>query len=96
MVLKRAAALMLERTDELAKLITVEMGKLLAHSAGEVALSAAILDYYADHAQAFLVPEQLTSPGTYSVVESCPVGVLLGIELGITRITRSPASPRRT
>ena len=79
-VLKRAAALMRERADELAKLITVEMGKLLAQSAGEVALSAAILDYYADHAQAFLMPEELNSPGTDSVVESCPIGVLLGIE----------------
>ena len=80
MVMKRAAALMRERADELAKLITVEMGKLLAQSAGEVALSAAILDYYADHAQAFLAPEQLDSSGTDSVIESCPVGVLLGVE----------------
>ena len=79
-MLKRAAALMRERADTLAKLITVEMGKLLAQSAGEVALSAAILDYYADHAQAFLAPEALNSPGTDSVVESCPIGVLLGIE----------------
>jgi succinate-semialdehyde dehydrogenase/glutarate-semialdehyde dehydrogenase len=79
-VLKRAAALMRERSDKLARLATVEMGKLLAQSAGEVALSAAILDYYADHAQAFLAPEMLTSPGTESMVESCPVGVLLGVE----------------
>ena len=79
-VLKRAAALMRERADELAKLVTLEMGKLLAQSAGEVALSAAILDYYADHAQAFLMPEALNSPGTDSVIESCPVGVLLGVE----------------
>ena len=79
-VLRRAAALMRERADELARLVTVEMGKLLAQSAGEVALSAAILDYYAEHAQAFLAPEQLTSPGSESIVESCPVGVLLGVE----------------
>ncbi len=79
-VLKRAAALMRERADALARLATVEMGKLLAQSAGEVALSAAILDYYADHAQAFLAPEALSSPGSESVVESCPVGVLLGVE----------------
>jgi succinate-semialdehyde dehydrogenase/glutarate-semialdehyde dehydrogenase len=80
LVLKRAAALMRERADTLARLATVEMGKLLAQSAGEVALSAAILDYYADHAQAFLAPEMLSSHGSESVVESCPVGVLLGVE----------------
>lgn len=79
-VLKRAAALMRERADELARLATVEMGKLLTESAGEVALSAAILDYYADHAQTFLAPETLASPGSESMVESCPVGVLLGVE----------------
>ncbi len=79
-VLKRAAALMRERAHALARLVTVEMGKLLAQSAGEVALSAAILDYYADHAQVFLAPETLASPGSDSVVESGPVGVLLGVE----------------
>lgn len=79
-VLRRAAALMRERADDLARLVTVEMGKLLAQSAGEVALSAAILDYYAEHAQAFLAPEKLTSPGGDAMVESCPVGVLLGVE----------------
>ena len=80
MVLKRAAALMRERADDRARLATVEVGKLLAQSAGEVVLSAAILDYYADHAKEFLAPEKLTSPGTESIVESCPVGVLLGVE----------------
>jgi succinate-semialdehyde dehydrogenase/glutarate-semialdehyde dehydrogenase len=79
-VLKRAAALMRERAEALARLVTVEMGKLLAQSAGEVALSAAILDYYADNAQTFLAPEVLSSPGSESTVESCPVGVLLGVE----------------
>jgi len=80
-ILKRAAALMRERADELAKLVTLEMGKLLPQSAGEVALSAAILDYYADHAEAFLAPERLTSARSgETMVESSPVGVLLGVE----------------
>jgi succinate-semialdehyde dehydrogenase/glutarate-semialdehyde dehydrogenase len=79
-VLKRAAALMRERAGALATLATLEMGKLLAQSAGEVALSAAILDYYADNAQAFLAPEQLNSRSTETIVESSPVGVLLGVE----------------
>jgi succinate-semialdehyde dehydrogenase/glutarate-semialdehyde dehydrogenase len=79
-VIKRAAALMRERAGELARLATLEMGKLLAQSAGEVALSAAILDYYADHAEAFLAPEKLASRSTDTMVESSPVGVLLGVE----------------
>ena len=79
-VLTRAAAIMRERPEEFAKLITLEMGKLLAQSMGEVALSAAILDYYAQNAEAFLVPEKLTTAKGEAMVESSPVGVLFGVE----------------
>ena len=79
-VLARAAALMRERAPQLAELITLEMGKLIAQSLGEVALSAAILDYYAEHAEAFLAPETLVTPKGRAVVESQPLGVLLGVE----------------
>jgi succinate-semialdehyde dehydrogenase/glutarate-semialdehyde dehydrogenase len=79
-VVARAAALMRERAPELARLITLEMDKLIAQSAGEVALSAAILDYYAEHAERFLAPEPLTTGRGSAVVESAPIGVLLGVE----------------
>ena len=79
-VLKRAAALMRERQQSLAELATREMGKLIAQSAGEVALSAAIIDYYADHAEAFLAPEPLKTDNGHAVVESSPIGVLFGVE----------------
>ena len=79
-ILKRAAALMRERAPEFAALITLEMGKLIAQSVGEVQLSAAILDYYADHAEAFLAPEKLTTPRGEAMVESSPIGVLFGVE----------------
>ncbi len=78
-VLSRAAALMRERTQAFAELITIEMGKLIAQSEGEVKLSAAILDYYAEHAEAFLAPEKLAAKGD-AVVESSPIGVLFGVE----------------
>ena len=79
-VLKRAAALMRERSQPLAELITREMGKLIAQSLGEVALSASILDYYAEHAEQFLAPEKLTTPKGEAMVESSPIGVLFGVE----------------
>ena len=79
-ILKRAAALMRERSPMLGGLITLEMGKLIAQSLGEVALSASILDYYADHAEEFLAPEKLTTPRGEAVVESSPIGVLFGVE----------------
>ncbi len=67
-VLSRAAALMRERTQEFAQLITLEMGKLIAQSEGEVKLSAAILDYYAEHAETFLAPEKLNTAKGDAVV----------------------------
>jgi succinate-semialdehyde dehydrogenase/glutarate-semialdehyde dehydrogenase len=79
-VLTRAAAIMRERPEEFARLITLEMGKLLAQSMGEVALSASILDYYAQHAEAFLAPEKLTAAKGEASVESSPIGVLFGVE----------------
>jgi succinate-semialdehyde dehydrogenase / glutarate-semialdehyde dehydrogenase len=79
-IVKRAATLMRERAQELAQLITIEMGKLIQQSQGEVALSAAILDYYADHAEAFLAPEKLVTPKGEAMVESSPIGVLFGVE----------------
>ena len=79
-ILKRAAALMRERSQMFAELITLEMGKLIAQAQGEVALSAAIIDYYADHAERFLAPEKLDTPKGEALVESNPIGVLFGVE----------------
>ncbi|MBC7444030.1 MAG: NAD-dependent succinate-semialdehyde dehydrogenase [Polaromonas sp.] len=79
-VLRRAATILRERPQEFAKLITLEMGKLLPQSLGEVALSAAILDYYAEHAERFLAPEKIATPRGEAMVESSPIGVLFGVE----------------
>ena len=79
-ILKRAANTMRERSQGFAELISLEMGKLIAQSQGEVALCAAILDYYADHAEAFLAPERLAPNRGEATVESSPLGVLFGVE----------------
>ena len=71
---------MRERKQALAELVTREMGKLIQQSMGEVSLSASILDYYAEHAEAFLAPEALQTPKGQAVVESSPLGVLFGVE----------------
>ena len=79
-VLTRAAAIMRDRSDEFATLITLEMGKLIGQSRGEVAISADILDYYAENAEEFLAPEKLMVEKGDATVESHPVGVLFGVE----------------
>jgi succinate-semialdehyde dehydrogenase / glutarate-semialdehyde dehydrogenase len=49
-VLRRACQLMTERSEQLATLMTLEMGKPLAEARGEVAYAAAYLRWYAEEA----------------------------------------------
>jgi succinate-semialdehyde dehydrogenase / glutarate-semialdehyde dehydrogenase len=93
-VLARAAALMRERSQELAALATLEMGKLIQQSLGEVALSAAILDYYAEHAEASLAPEKLNTRKGEAMVESSRSACCSAWSPGTTRTIRSRALPR--
>ena len=79
-IMRRAAELMLERTDELASLITLEMGKLLREAKGEVALAASILNYYGEQGPSFLEPKTIPVPQGEAAVLHAPLGVLLGIE----------------
>ncbi|GAB3474885.1 NAD-dependent succinate-semialdehyde dehydrogenase [Nocardiopsis coralliicola] len=82
-VLKRAAAILRERPDDFAHLLTLEMGKLLPESRGEVELAASILDYYAENAEEFLAPEPVPTEdpdGPEAMVVSDPIGVLFGVQ----------------
>jgi len=78
-VLSAAAALLRSKADEYAHYVTLEMGKLKNEARGEVGLSAKILDYYAQHAEAFLKPRALTqSAGAELHLQ--PIGILLAVE----------------
>jgi succinate-semialdehyde dehydrogenase/glutarate-semialdehyde dehydrogenase len=79
-LVSRAAILMRERTEELAGLATLEMGKRFAEACGEVRLSADIIEYYAQHAEQFLAPQSLKTVSGEAVIESQPLGVLFGIQ----------------
>ena len=81
--LQKAADLLRARHTEYAKLLTTEMGKLLAEAEAEVELSAAILEYYVKHAEAELAPQPL--PCEDPVVSEAQLvheslGILLAIE----------------
>src|SRR3954452_24737401 len=79
-VVGRAAELINERRDELAALITKEMGKRIEEAAGELMLAAMILDYYAKNGPRFLEPKQLEVIKGEAIVENEPMGVILAIE----------------
>jgi succinate-semialdehyde dehydrogenase/glutarate-semialdehyde dehydrogenase len=75
-----AAQLMRERSEELAHLITLEMGKLIGHSRAEIDLAARILEYYAEHGPELLADEPLAGDGGTAVVVNAPLGVVLGVQ----------------
>jgi acyl-CoA reductase-like NAD-dependent aldehyde dehydrogenase len=60
-IIGRSAQILLEKKEELSRLATLEMGKRIAESRGEVELSASILQYFADNAESFLAPKKLHS-----------------------------------
>ncbi|CAN7668743.1 NAD-dependent succinate-semialdehyde dehydrogenase [Caballeronia sp. LjRoot34] len=78
-VVARAAAILRDKAEEYAQYMTLEVGKLIDQSRYEVGLSAAILEYYANHAEAFLKAKPLPE-APESVVVTQPIGVILGIE----------------
>ncbi|WP_213775786.1 NAD-dependent succinate-semialdehyde dehydrogenase [Bradyrhizobium sp. dw_78] len=78
-VVSRAAAKLRANAEHYAQLLTLEMGKLIAQARGEVSLAADILDYYAKRAERYLQPQPIPeAPG--SIVETRPIGVILGVE----------------
>ena len=81
-VIKRSAEILRERSDEFARLLTLEMGKLYTEALGEVELSAQILDYYAEKSEGFLAPESLetASADDTAMLVSAPLGVILGVQ----------------
>src|ERR1700729_2264915 len=53
-IIGTSAQILLEKKEELSRLATLEMGKRIAESRGEVELSASIMQYFADKAEGFL------------------------------------------
>jgi len=79
-IIGRSAQILLEKKEELSRLATLEMGKRIAESRGEVELSASILQYFADNAESFLAPKKLHSAMGDARLEYSPFGVLLSIQ----------------
>lgn len=79
-LLYTVSGLLRAKRKDLAKMITLEMGKLLSHAEGEIKLSAEIFDYYAKNSELFLNDKILNPVHGKALIRSCPVGVLLGIQ----------------
>ena len=78
--LTKVSELMLEQKEELGKIITLEMGKLIKQSIGEIEMCAAVYAYYADNAEEFLKDKEVEDDGGKAFIRYTPKGVVLGVE----------------
>ena len=78
-LMHRAAEVLRNRADELAGIITLEMGKLLKEAHAEVEKCAWVCDYYAEQAPAFLADESIESDAGRSLIAYQPLGTVLAV-----------------
>jgi succinate-semialdehyde dehydrogenase / glutarate-semialdehyde dehydrogenase len=78
-LLKAVAAHMREQVDELAPLMTQEMGKPAKEAVGEVNKAAWCAEHYAEHAERYLARQVIASDARLSYVQHLPIGPVLAI-----------------
>ena len=78
-LMKNAAKILRDRKDELARLMTLEMGKPILQSKAEVEKCAWVCDYYAENAEKFLANEIVKTEFSKSYISYQPLGVILAV-----------------
>jgi len=79
-ILAKAAAILHDKADQFAHVMTLEMGKRISEARGEVEFSSNILSYYAKNAERFLVPVKLHPSLGEGHIESGPIGLVFCVE----------------
>jgi succinate-semialdehyde dehydrogenase/glutarate-semialdehyde dehydrogenase len=77
--LRAVAKRLRDDVEQLAPLMTEEMGKPIREARGEVEKAAWAADHYAEHAEAYLEPLSLPSDASHSYVQHLPIGTVLGV-----------------
>jgi succinate-semialdehyde dehydrogenase / glutarate-semialdehyde dehydrogenase len=78
-VLRSVAAVLRERSERYAELITLEMGKPITEALAEVEKCAVGAEHYAEHGPRYLAPEPVPTESLHSYVAYEPIGVVLTI-----------------
>jgi succinate-semialdehyde dehydrogenase/glutarate-semialdehyde dehydrogenase len=78
-LMRAVAARLRAEVDDLALLMTEEMGKPIGEARGEIEKCAWCAEHYAESAARYLAPVELESDATRSWVEHLPLGTVLGI-----------------
>ncbi|GAX08002.1 succinate-semialdehyde dehydrogenase [Secundilactobacillus silagincola] len=80
-ILHNVAAKLREHSAELARACTIDMGKLLRESEGEVELVAIIADWFADHGEEILKPETIDTIATGTAeIHHSATGIVMMVE----------------
>ncbi|MFT9092422.1 MAG: NAD-dependent succinate-semialdehyde dehydrogenase [Gluconacetobacter sp.] len=79
-IVQKAADILRRDKEKHARLISIEMGKILPEAIGEIELSADILAYYAEKAEQFLAPIKLDVTKGNATILSQPLGVIYCVE----------------
>lgn len=78
-LMKKAAEILRQNSEEYSVLMTMEMGKPLAQSRAEVEKCAWVCDYYSENAEKFLADEIIKTEASKSFITYQPLGVILAV-----------------
>jgi succinate-semialdehyde dehydrogenase/glutarate-semialdehyde dehydrogenase len=78
-LVQRAAVVLRQRAEELARLMTLEMGKPIREARAEIEKCAWVCEYYAGEGAAFLADEPVESDAGRSFVAWQPLGSVLAV-----------------
>ncbi|WP_336761861.1 NAD-dependent succinate-semialdehyde dehydrogenase [Asaia sp. VD9] len=79
-IISKAAQILEQSKEKYARLISIEMGKVLPEAIAETELSAKILAYYAENAEDFLAPREIKVSEGRATVLSQSLGVIYCVE----------------
>lgn len=78
-LMQQAATVLRDRAEELARMITLEMGKPISEARAEIAKSALGCEFYASQGPVFLADEEIASDAGRSLVTYQPLGTVLAV-----------------
>jgi succinate-semialdehyde dehydrogenase/glutarate-semialdehyde dehydrogenase len=77
--MRSAGEILRKRKEILSRLMTMEMGKPIVQSRGEIDKCALVCDYFAENSEKFLQDEKVETEAANSFITYQPIGVILAI-----------------
>ncbi len=78
-LINNVANILVKNKDEYAQIMSMEMGKPISVSIGEVEKCAVLCKYYAEHAEGFLKPETINTDASNSFITFEPLGIIFAV-----------------